>query len=56
MGYFLGFDLGTNSIGWAATDEKYKVLKKGKKSLWGVRLFKESKTAAERRAFRISSR
>lgn len=56
MGYYLGFDLGSNSIGWAVTDEAYKVLKKGKKSLWGVRLFNESQTAAARRNFRIATR
>lgn len=26
--YFLGLDIGTGSVGWAVTDEKYKLLKK----------------------------
>lgn len=29
--YYLGLDMGTNSVGWAVTDEKYQLLKvKGK--------------------------
>lgn len=31
-------------------------MRKGSKSLWGVRLFEEAKTAAERRSFRSTRR
>lgn len=34
--WYLGLDLGTNSIGWAATDTDYKVLRKSKRKLIGV--------------------
>ncbi|SHF11786.1 type II CRISPR RNA-guided endonuclease Cas9 [Alkalibacter saccharofermentans] len=54
--YFLGLDIGTSSIGWAATDVKYKLLRAKGKDLWGVRLFKEAETAMNRRTFRISRR
>lgn len=31
VNYYLGFDVGTNSVGWAVTDENYNLLrKKGK--------------------------
>ena len=50
--YYLGLDIGTNSVGWAVTDENYNIIKKNGKALWGIRLFDEAKTAAERRTFR----
>ena len=54
--YYLGLDLGTNSVGWAVTDEQYNLLKFRKKDMWGIRLFDEAKTAAERRSFRAARR
>lgn len=54
--YFLGLDIGTNSVGWSVTDLNYNVLKFNGKSMWGVRLFDEANTAAERRSFRASRR
>ena len=56
MKYFLGLDIGTNSVGWAVTDNKFNVLKKNKKPLWGVRLFEQASTAEERRAKRSARR
>ena len=50
------FDIGTASVGWAATDTEYKIIRKNKKRLWGVRLFEEAKTAEERRGYRSSRR
>lgn len=50
--YFLGIDIETNSIGYAVTDEEYNLVKIKNKNIWGIRLFEESKTAAERRIFR----
>lgn len=55
-GWYLGLDMGTNSVGWAAADPSYNILKKNGKALWGVRLFDEGQTAAERRAFRTARR
>ena len=49
IAYYLGLDIGTNSVGWAVTDPEYNVIKKNGKALWGVRLFAEANTAAERR-------
>ena len=54
--YYLGLDIGTNSIGWAVTDEQYNVPKFNGRRMWGIRLFDEAHTAAERRAGRCSRR
>ncbi len=54
--WYLGLDIGTASIGWAATDTEYKIIRKNKKRLWGVRLFEEATTAEERRSYRSSRR
>ena len=54
--YYIGLDIGTNSIGWAVTDTNYNILKKNRKFLYGVRLFEEAKTAVERRVNRNSRR
>lgn len=54
--YYLGLDIGTNSVGWAVTDEKYNILKKKRKFLYGVRLFEEAKTQLDRRVFRSNRR
>lgn len=54
--YYLGLDIGTNSVGWALTNEEHKLIRKGGKRLWGVRMFEESKDASERRLARGSRR
>lgn len=54
--YYLGLDMGTNSVGWAVTDEHYHLLRAKGKNLWGVRLFDEAQTSAERRTYRIARR
>lgn len=54
--YYIGLDIGTNSVGWAVTDTQYNVLRKKGKSMWGVRLFEEANTAAERRIARTNRR
>ena len=54
--YSLGLDIGTNSIGWAVVDDDNQLVKKNGFTLWGVRMFDEAKTAADRRAFRSSRR
>ena len=54
--YFLGLDVGTNSVGWAVTDQNYNLIKKSGKHLWGARLFGEASTTAERRTNRENRR
>lgn len=54
--YYLGLDMGTDSVGWAVTDEHYNLMRAKGKDLWGVREFEEAHAAAERRSFRISRR
>lgn len=54
--YYLGLDLGTSTVGWAVTDEKYALIRKKGKDLWGVREFEEANTSEERRNHRISRR
>ena len=54
--YYLGLDIGTDSVGWAVTDTDYKLKKFNGKAMWGVRLFEGGKTAEERRLHRSSRR
>ena len=55
--YNIGLDIGNTSVGWAVTDcNNFKILKKGKKTLWGVRLFEAANTAEERRKYRSNRR
>lgn len=54
--FYVGTDIGTNSVGVACTDENYKLLRAKGKDCWTVRLFEEAKTAAERRTFRTARR
>lgn len=55
--YNIGLDIGTSSVGWSVVDtENYKVMRKGNKALWGVRLFEEAKSAESRRIARGSRR
>ncbi|MCR4567656.1 MAG: type II CRISPR RNA-guided endonuclease Cas9 [Pseudobutyrivibrio sp.] len=54
--YYVGLDMGTNSVGWAVTDEQYNLIRMKGKDYWGVREFDEAQTSAERRSHRISRR
>lgn len=54
--YYLGLDIGTESVGWAVTDTEYRLQKRGGKALWGVRLFESAQTAQERRGYRVARR
>ncbi len=54
--YFLGLDIGTDSVGFAVTNTKYQLQKIKGKHLWGIRLFEEGKVAEKRRTFRASRR
>lgn len=54
--YYLGLDIGTNSVGWAVTDPEYNVLRFNSKAMWGIHLFEEGKAASERRSHRCARR
>ena len=54
--YFLGLDIGTNSIGYAVTDLEYELKKFNNKAMWGCHVFEEGKQCAERRTFRSARR
>lgn len=54
--YYIGLDIGTNSVGYAVTDGNYRILSYKNKSMWGVRLFDEAITAADRRVSRGTRR
>lgn len=47
--WYLGFDIGTGSVGWCASDSEYNILTKNGKLQCGSRLFSEAKTAVGRR-------
>lgn len=54
--YYLGLDIGTDSCGWAVTDENYNILTSSRKKLWGVRLFPEANSREDRRLKRGNRR
>lgn len=55
--YNIGLDIGTTSVGWSVVEaNNQKVMRKGNKALWGVRLFEEATTAEARRTARSTRR
>ena len=54
--YYLGLDVGTNSVGWAVTDKDYQLLRCRGNAMWGARLFDESQDASARRTNRTNRR
>ena len=54
--YYVGLDIGTDSVGYAVTDTEYKLNKYKGEPMWGVTLFDEANLAVERRGFRSSRR
>lgn len=55
--YNIGLDIGTTSVGWAVVEtDTQEIMRKGNKSLWGVRLFEEASTAEFRRTARSTRR
>lgn len=54
--YYLGLDIGTDSVGYAVTDECYKLLRFKGQSMWGSGLFDPASPCAERRVFRTARR
>lgn len=53
---FIGLDVGTDSVGWAATDEEYNLYRLKGKTAWGARIFEAASSAKERRGFRVAGR
>lgn len=54
--YYIGLDVGTNSVGWSVTDPDYNILKFKGNAMWGIRLFEEAMDATERGGFRSARR
>ena len=54
--YFIGLDIGTNSVGYAVTDEDHNLIKFKGEPMWGSHIFEEASQCAERRTFRTARR
>lgn len=54
--YYLSIDGGTDSVGFAATDEQYRLCKHAGEPVWGVTLFDAAQSAETRRSMRTSRR
>ena len=54
--YFLGIDIGTDSVGYAVTNTDYTLCKFRGEPMWGVTLFDSAEQCGERRAFRSARR
>lgn len=54
--YYVGLDIGTNSVGWAVATPDYRIPKFRGHKMWGSRLFPEANRANERRQFRTNRR
>ena len=54
--YYLGLDIGTDSVGYAVTDEKYNLLKFHGEPAWGTTIFDAAALNTERRSFRTARR
>ena len=54
--YYLGLDIGTDSVGYAVTDPNYALLKYKGEPMWGASLFDAAQTSADRRSHRVNRR
>ena len=54
--YYVGLDIGTDSVGYAVTDEQYNLCRFKGNDMWGVTLFEEAHLAVERRLHRAERR
>ena len=54
--FYLGLDIGTDSVGYAVTDEQYSLLKFHGEPAWGVQVFDAAELNAARRGFRTGRR
>lgn len=55
-GYYLGLDIGTDSVGYAVTDKEYNLLKFHGNDAWGSNVFEAASLSDERRSFRSGRR
>ena len=54
--YYLGLDIGTDSVGYAVTNETYDLLKFRGEPMWGATTFEAAALAADRRMYRTARR
>lgn len=54
--YYLGLDIGTDSVGYAVTDEEYNLLKFHGDAAWGTTIFDAGSLNDERRGYRSARR
>lgn len=54
--FYLGLDIGTDSVGYAVTDEQYNLLKFHGDAAWGSTIFDAASLSADRRGFRSARR
>lgn len=54
--YYIGLDVGTNSVGWSVTDKEYNIMRFKGNAMWGVRLFDDAMDASVRRGYRTNRR
>ncbi len=54
--YYLSLDIGTDSVGYAATDENYNLLKFHGEPVWGATVFDAASLNTDRRTFRTARR
>ena len=54
--YYLGLDIGIDSVSYTVTDLKYNILKFHGEPAWGVHLFEEAHLSDERHGFRTARR
>lgn len=54
--YYLGLDIGTDSVGYAVTDEQYNLLRFRGEDAWGSTLFDAGNLKEERRGHRSDRR
>lgn len=54
--YYIGLDIGTDSVGYAVTDTDYALMRHKGEPTWGVNLFDEALLCVDRRTFRTARR
>ena len=54
--YYLGLDVGTNSVGYAVTDRDYRLMKFKGEPMWGSHVFEDGSNSDSRRRFRTARR
>lgn len=54
--YFVGLDIGTDSVGYAAVNENYTLCKHSGEPMWGATLFDAADQCADRRSYRTARR